>query len=68
MKGRQISFEHAWKIALQRVRWPHDKQSRQEWKDALISTKKVWDDCYHDQGNRIDIERFIDALAARATR
>lgn len=63
MKPRGISFDHAWRVSFQRVQWPHDKQSRHEWKDALSQTRNVWEDCYEDQGNPIDVERLIEYLA-----
>jgi hypothetical protein len=64
MKSRGLSFEHAWRASFQRIKWPHDKQSRNEWKEALEQTQGVWSDCYHDAGNRLDIEALIEYLAS----
>lgn len=63
MKSKGIAFDRAWDIGLQRVRWPHDKQSRYEWKAALAETRNVWQDCYHDEGTALDIEALIQFLA-----
>jgi len=63
MKARGISFDHAWRVSVQRVKWPHDKQSRHEWKAALDETRSVWQDCYFDEGNSLDIEALIQFLA-----
>lgn len=63
MKGKGIPFDRAWDVGIQRVRWPHDKQSRHEWKDALAETRSVWEDCYLDRGTVLDIEALIQYLA-----
>jgi hypothetical protein len=63
MKKRGITFDHAWRVSIERVKWPHDKQSRHEWKAAMDETRSVWEDCYLDRGTPIDVERLIEHLA-----
>lgn len=65
MKSRGLNFDHAWRAAIQKVKWPHDKQSRDEWKYALTETRGVWEDCYFDRGNPIDLEVVLNYLANR---
>lgn len=65
MKAQGITFDHAWRASFQRVKWPHDKQSRDEWKYALVETRMIWEDCYLDQGRPIDLETVLEYLVTR---
>lgn len=62
MKSQGLRFDYAWKISLQRVAWPHDKQSRHEWKDAINDTREEWRRAYYDLGAPLDILRVVKVL------
>lgn len=62
MKAQGLRFDYAWKIALQRVAWPHDKQSRHEWKDAIADTRDEWYRAYHDIGHPIDVTKIVTII------
>lgn len=34
-RAQGMEFSVAWSWAMQRVRWPHDKNNRQDWKKVL---------------------------------
>jgi hypothetical protein len=65
MKARGLNFDHAWRAGFQKIKWPHDKQSRDEWKYALAETRWIWEDCYLDRGKPIDLESVLVHLANR---
>lgn len=46
-----------------KVVWPHDRQTRVEWKAALGEVRNVWADCYLDRGHEIELERLVDNIA-----
>lgn len=62
MKRKGLDFDHAWRIAVQRVRWPNDKNSRREWKQVIAATKETWRQCFLDEGHAIDVEALVSAL------
>ena len=62
MKAKGFDFDHAWRIAFQRIRWPHDKNSRKDWKTVINGTKETWAACYRDEGHPIDVEALVSAL------
>lgn len=52
MRRKGLGFEFAWKRALERIKWPEDKASRDEWKAILASGREVWQDAYIQNGNQ----------------
>jgi hypothetical protein len=46
-----LGFELAWKRGLERMKWPEDKLSRDEWKRALANDKHVWEAAYTGIGD-----------------
>jgi hypothetical protein len=63
MKRIGLTFGHAWRIAKQRVIWPHDKVSRREWKQVIEGQRAEWENCYLDAGTPIDFGRLLVVLA-----
>lgn len=39
---RGLPFEKAWPRAIRKVRYPHEKEEREEWKLALRGTREAW--------------------------
>lgn len=62
MKAKEIAFGHAWKMAVSRIVWPHDKQSRGEWKRVIEQTRSAWESCYCDLGEPLAVAHLINAL------
>jgi len=62
MKRKGLAFDHAWRIAQQRIVWPHDKENRHEWKRVLLDTRPAWESCYLGIGSPLDINALIDGL------
>jgi hypothetical protein len=51
-------FDEAWRIAYQRIRWPHHTMPKQEWKAILAAQRHLWRAAY---------EREMPAAAIEAT-
>lgn len=54
-----VPFEKAWRSAFQRVRWPHDTEHRQGWKDQLEEDRSDWQAAYEGDG---EVNRPLIAL------
>lgn len=39
-------FDEAWRIAYQRIRWPHHTLPKQEWKAILGAQRHLWREAY----------------------
>lgn len=50
-KRSGVPFDRAWTYALDWVRWPHDKEHRAEWKEAVAWAKPVWQAAYENVKN-----------------
>lgn len=42
-----VSFEHAWRTGLEKVRWPHDTTHRHEWRRLLPEQRALWEAAYN---------------------
>lgn len=62
-RRRGLAFEHAWRHSRRSVKWPHDRQSRVEWKAAIDETMGFWHDCYMRRGDGIDVTVLVDAIS-----
>lgn len=49
-RSPHVSFERAWQLAWERVRWPDDTDQRRTWKDVLLGHKEAWEDAYLGMG------------------
>lgn len=45
-----VPFDKAWESAFARVRWPHDTEHRQGWKELLIEQREDWRRAYQREG------------------
>lgn len=62
LKTKGVGFDLAWRQALRRIAWPHDKTSRDEWKRVFNEMRGVWSDCYHDVGSPLNVDHLAAAL------
>jgi hypothetical protein len=47
-------FDEAWRIAYQRIRWPHHTLPKQEWKAILAGQRHLWHAAYErDTATRV---------------
>ena len=42
-----VPFDSAWAGALRNVRWPHDKDHRDEWKDVIAWSRHTYEAAYN---------------------
>jgi hypothetical protein len=63
MKANGYPWRHAFRHALRLIVWPHDKQSRHEWKAMIRETAPAWKQAYCDEGTPLDVEGLILALS-----
>lgn len=52
LRRKGLSFEIAWRRALERVKWPEEKGPRDEWKAILADGRPMWEDAYLRNGNK----------------
>lgn len=51
LRDQGLSFDFAWKRALERVLWPEEKITRDEWKTVLDRGKVDWEQAYYREGD-----------------
>lgn len=52
LRRKGLTFDIAWRRALERVKWPEDKSQRDEWKAILAGGRHIWEDAYLRNGNQ----------------
>lgn len=63
LKREGWPFEMAWDRAWRSLRWPDKREPRDEWKDAIRSSRWAWENCYLNEGAPIDIALVVDAIS-----
>lgn len=43
LREQGAEFDEAWRVAFERVKWPHDTVHRREWKAILEQSRETWE-------------------------
>lgn len=66
VKRRQgVSFEQAWAYAWKCIRWPHDREHRHEWKDAIEWSQPIFHNAYY-KTREDPVDKAMSGLEAAA--
>jgi hypothetical protein len=65
-KRQQITdWERVWPWAVGRVRWPHDREERHEWKDTIVWAEPAFRAAYEGAVPLVDMSALSVELSAR---